>query len=189
MDRYAFTRSSVVAFALAMAAAPALAQQTAEGGAPAAHAVEVTPFVSLGAPGSSRVGAAVAVPVTEDLSLEAEVGYRRGEGDIDALSSSVSLLYALPRAGRVAPYAAAGVGLEEFGTPVPLPGRADLFTQKKLALAVNAGGGVKVPVTDQWSLRSDARWYKQLGRQGSDHWRLYQGATIGVGKRATPAPR
>lgn len=189
MDRYAFGRTCVVACALAVAATPALAQQTAEVDprASSAPAVEITPFVSLGSPTSSRVGAAVAVPVTDDLSVEAEMGYRHGEGDINALSSSVSVLFALPRAGRVAPYVAAGAGLEEFGTPVPGPGRGDLFTQKKLAFAVNAGGGVKVPVDDQWSLRTDARWYKQLSRLGSDHWRLYQGATFGVGKRRTPA--
>lgn len=189
MNRSAFSRSSLAAFALAIAAAPALAQDTTgqEPQRSRIPAVEITPFVSLGSPTSSRVGAAVAVPVTDDLSVEAEMGYRRGEGDINALSSSVSLLYSLPSLGRVTPYVAAGAGLEEFGTPVPLPGSADLFTQKKLAFAVNAGGGVKVPVDDKWSLRSDARWYKALGRNGSEHWRLYQGATLGVGKRGGSA--
>lgn len=183
MMSVAFGKGSVVALALVMAASPAVAQDGTgeERGSPARPAVEVTPFVSMGSPTSSRVGGAVAVPLTKNLSLETELGYRRGEGDIDALSSSVSVLYALPDAGRVLPYVAAGVGLEEFGTPVVLP--SGIFTQSKLAFAVNAGGGIKVPVDDTWSLRSDARWYKALGRNGSEHWRLYQGATYGVGKR------
>jgi hypothetical protein len=189
MNRDAFSRSSLAVFVLAIAAAPALAQDTtAQEPQPSrTPAVEITPYVSMGSPTSSRIGAAVAVPVTEDLSVEAELGYRRGEGDINALSSSVSLLYSLPSLGRLTPYVAAGAGLEEYGTPVPLPGRSELFTQSKLAFAVNAGGGVKVPVDDNWSLRSDARWYKALGSNGSEHWRLYQGATFGVGKRGDSA--
>jgi hypothetical protein len=186
MNRSAFSQSSLVVVALAIAAAPALAQDPS--GAPASPArspaVEVTPFVSMGSLGSSRIGAAAAFPVTDDLSVEAEMGYRRGEGDINALNSSVSLLFALPRLGAVTPYLAAGGGLEEYGTPVSLPGRSGLFTQSKLAFAVNTGGGVKVPVDDRWSLRSDARWYKALGRNGPEHWRLYQSATFGVGRRA-----
>ena len=191
MNRDAFSRSTLAALALAIAAAPAVAQESTGQGPPPSRtpAVEITPYVSMGSPGSSRVGGAVAFPLTDDLSVEAELGYRRGEGDIDALSSSVSLLYALPRLGVVTPYVAAGAGLEEYGTPVPLPGRSELFTQSKLAFAVNAGGGVKVPVDDTWSLRSDARWYKALGRNGSEHWRLYQGATFGVGKRGGSAEK
>jgi opacity protein-like surface antigen len=137
----------------------------------------------MGSPTSTRIGGAVNFPVTSNLSVEAELGYRRGEGDINALSSSVSMLYAPLHVGRITPYLAAGVGLEEFGAPVVLPGRSEIFTQSKLAFAVNAGGGLKVPVDDKWSLRSDARWFKSLGRNGSEHWRLYQGASFGVGKR------
>jgi hypothetical protein len=182
---YAPGTCSSVVFALTMAAAPALAQSASEQEPQPSRtsAVEVTPFLSMGSPRSARVGAAIDVPVTSNLSVEAELGYRRGEGDIHALSSSASVLYTLPRLGRVAPYLAAGAGLEDYGTPVLLPGRSELVTQSKLAFAVNAGGGLRVPVDDKWSLRSDARWFKALGRNGSEHWRLYQGISLKAGKR------
>lgn len=179
-----FRSGSLLAFAWLALVSPALAQAEAGSEPPRVmSAVEITPYISMGSPTSPRVGAAISVPLTPNLSLETEVGYRKGEGDIDALSSTVSMLYSLPRAGVLAPYVAAGVGLEEYGTPVPIPGRAEPFTQSKLAFAVNAGGGVKVPVTDKWGVRSDARWFKALGRHGSEHWRLYHGAWFGVGKR------
>ena len=53
------------------------------------------------------------------MSLEAEVGYRRQE--LNALSAHLSLLQDLPRIGRIRPYLAAGIGLEEYGTAMPQP--------------------------------------------------------------------
>src|SRR5512141_2489623 len=79
-------------------------------GAQDARTVEVTPYVALGSAAASPVGAAVTFPVTSTLSVETDVAYRRGEGRIHALSSSTSLLYALPRLRRSASYVAAGVG-------------------------------------------------------------------------------
>ena len=51
-------------------------------GAQDAKAVEVTPYVALGSAAASPVGAAVTFPVTSTLSVETDVAYRRGEGDI-----------------------------------------------------------------------------------------------------------
>jgi opacity protein-like surface antigen len=174
----------VLVCSLAMAAAPALAQPTADPTPLPSNGavVEVTPFVSMGTTRSSRIGTALTFPVTQTIAVETEVGYRRGEGDINALSSSVNLLYSLPRIGRVAPYLAAGAGLEEQGEPLVQPdGR--VATQSKLQLALNAGGGLKVPVDDRWSLRTDARWFWTTGRYPAEHFRVYQGASIGVGSR------
>ena len=42
------------------------------------------------------------------LSVETDMGYRRGEGRIDTLSMNGSLLWLLPRLGRSTPYAAIG---------------------------------------------------------------------------------
>ncbi len=72
-------------------------------GAQGAKTVEVTPYVTLGSGGASPVGAAVTFPVTSTLSVETDFAYRRGEGGIHALSSSVSLLYFLPRVGQAIP--------------------------------------------------------------------------------------
>src|SRR5882672_9808954 len=95
-------KSAVVAVvAFTLEALPVGAQDT--------QTVEVTPYVALGSAAASPVGAAVTFPVTSTLSIETEVAYRRGEGGIHALSSSASLLYALPRLAQSTPYVAAGI--------------------------------------------------------------------------------
>ena len=143
-------------------------------------AITVTPYVSLGSPFSSRVGAAIAFPLTNQMSLEAEVGYRRQE--VNALSAHLSLLQDLPRIGRIRPYLAAGIGLEEYGTPVPQPS-GTLATVGRMALSVNAGGGIKVPVDENWGVRADARWFNGVGEQAGEHWRLFNGVTLRAGGR------
>lgn len=165
------TVSVIVARAL-MVAPPEASAQPSET-ASRAHAVEVTPFVSMGSEMSPRIGAAVAFAWTETLSGEIEVGYREG-----ALSSSFNVLYSLPALKRVEPYLAAGVGLEQRESALVAPG-GTLIPQKRLAVVVNAGGGVKVPVTDRVGYRADARWSNAIGTQ-PEAWRIYHGMTLGV---------
>jgi hypothetical protein len=148
-----------------------------------ARAVEVTPYVALGSAGASPVGTAVTFPVTSKLSVETDVAYRRGEGDINALSSSASLLYSLPRIGQTTPYVAGGVGLAQYGAPVFSSNGRPIGTESRLAPTVNAGGGLKTPVNDKVDLRTDARWFKSFGRQGSEQFRVAQGISFDVGKR------
>jgi|SRR5688572_8695133 len=148
-----------------------------------AQPVEVTPYVALGSSAASPFGAAVTFPVTSTLSVETDVAYRRGEGGIHALSSNVSLLYFLPRIGQSAPYVAGGVGLSQYGAPVFLSSGYPIGTEPRLALTVNAGGGLKVPMNDKLDLRTDARWFKSFGRQGSEQFRVAQGVAFDVGKR------
>ena len=93
----------------ALAALPAAAQD--------AQPAEVTPYVALGTAGVAPVGVAVTFPVTSTLGVETDTAYRRGEGDIHALSTSVSLLWSLPRVGQATPYLAAGVGVSQYGAP------------------------------------------------------------------------
>jgi hypothetical protein len=50
-------------------------------------------------------------------------------------------------------------------------------------LAINAGGGLKLPVNDTWGIRTDARWFNGLGRDAGEHWRLYNGVTFPTGWR------
>jgi hypothetical protein len=148
-----------------------------------AKPVEVTPYVAVGTAGAAPVGAAVTFPVTSTLSVETDVAYRRGEGRIHALSSSASLVYDLPRIGQATPYVAAGAGLSQYGAPVfSLDGRP-VGTQSGLAFTVNAGGGVKVPMNEALDLRTDARWFKSFGREGSEQFRVAQGISFDVGKR------
>jgi opacity protein-like surface antigen len=163
-------------FAIVLAAGPATAQTTV---ADSAALVEVTPYASLGSYPSSRVGTAMAFRLTPELSVESEVGYRHDP--IGALSMSASLLFDLPRLGRVTPYLAAGAGLEQYATAFQLPGGA-LAAQQRTAVAINAGGGLKVSVNDSWGIRTDARWFNGLGRDAGEHVRIYDGVTFRPGR-------
>ena len=168
-------RSAVLALvALTLEALPVGAQDP--------RTVEVTPFVAVGTAGASPVGAAVMFPVTSKLFVETEVAYRRGEGDIHALSTSASLLYFLPRVGQATPYVAGGIGLAQYGAPVFSSNGPPIGTESSLALTVNAGGGLKVPINEKVDWRTDARWFKSFGRQGSEQFRVAQGLSFDVGK-------
>ena len=173
MRAYRSAAFALVAFALE--ASPARAQN--------ARPVEVTPYVALGSAGASPVGASVTFPVTSTLSVETDIAYRRGEGRIHALSSSASLLYLLPRAGQTTPYVAAGIGLSQYGAPLFSSDGPPIGTQSRVAMTLNAGGGLKIPMNEQLDLRTDARWFKSLGRHGSEQFRVAQGVSFDVGRR------
>ena len=145
--------------------------------------VEVTPYVAVGSAAASPVGTAFTFPVTSALSVETDVAYRRGEGDIHALGSSVSLLYSLPRIGQSTPYIAGGVGLSQYGAPIFSSNGPPIGTESRVALTVNAGGGLKMPVNQKLDLRTDARWFKSFGTQGSEQFRVAQGLSFDIGRR------
>ena len=176
MKRQSLT-PAVFVIVLATGGLPAAAQSTnPDNAAP----VEVTPYVSLGSYPSPRVGAAVAFRLTPTLRIESEVGYCSDTAG--RLSLSASLLYDLPQIGRVMPYLAAGAGLEEYGSASRQP-NGTLAAQGRTAFAINAGGGLKVPIDDHWGIRTDARWFNGLGRDAGEHWRLYNGVTFPTGRR------
>jgi hypothetical protein len=181
----ALTITGVLVIA-SLAAPPASAQEpeSSLGSVKATSpAVQVTPFVSIDSRGSVPVGTAVSFPLASKLDIEAEVGYRRGEGEINALSSSVNLIYDLPRLGRVAPYLATGAGLAQYGAPLVGHNGSLLGTQPRIAFEINAGGGLKVPVNDKWGMRTDARWFKPVSRDAAEHWRVSQGVSFDVKKK------
>jgi hypothetical protein len=166
---------SVVALvALVWSTAPASAQD--------APGIQVTPYVALGTEAASPVGAAITFPLTSAVSVETDVAYRRGEGRIHALSSSASLLFSLPRIGETTPYLAAGIGLQQYGAPVLSPTGLPIGTQSRLAMTVNAGGGLKMPMSENVGLRTDARWFKSIGEHGNEQFRVAQGISFGVSK-------
>ena len=174
MRAYGSVLFAVVAFTLG--ALPVRAQD--------AKPVEITPYVGFGSAAASPVGAAVTFPVTSNLSVESDVAYRRGEGNIHAMSTNVSLLYFLPRVGKAAPYVAGGVGLKQYGAPVfSLYGGPPIGTQTRLAMTVNAGGGLQMPLNEKVDLRTDVRWFKSFGRLGSEEFRVANGLSFDLGKR------
>ena len=151
-----------------------------------ARTVEVTPYVAVGSAAASPVGVAFTFPVTSTLSFETDVAYRRGEGGINALSLSANLLYFLPRIGQSTSYVVGGVGLSQYGAPVFSSNGPPIGTEPSLAVTVNAGGGLKMPVNEKLDLRTDARWFKSFGLppgQGSEQFRVAQGLSFDVGKR------
>ena len=171
----AYTSAVFALVAFTLAASPVGAQD--------ARAVEVTPYVAVGSAAASPVGVAVTFPVTSTLSVETDVAYRRGEGNIHALSSNTSLLYSLPRLGHSTPYVAGGVGLAQYGAPVFSANGPPIGTEPRVAMTVNAGGGLKMPMTDNLDWRTDARWFKSFGPRGSEQFRVAQGISFDVAKR------
>lgn len=167
--------SLVVLVCSSVASAPGYAQTRGDVGVTRPADVEISPFVSLGSDPSSRIGAAIRFAWLSNLSVEAEFGYLPGE--IDALSASANLLYDLPRVGRIIPYLAAGVGLEQYGAAIQAPG-GGVIALSQTTFTVNAGGGVRVPVSDAWGIRTDARWTNGLARFAPEHWRVYNGVTF-----------
>jgi len=169
-------KSGVLALVMFMLhAMPARAQE--------AGTTEVTPYVGFGTAGAAPVGVAVTFPVTSRLSVEMDTAYRRGEGHFNAMSTNASLMWFLPRAGRTTSYVVGGIGLAQYGAPVfSQKGGAPIGTARFLAMTVNAGGGLKVPVSEKMDLRSDARWFKSFGRQGSEQFRVANGLSIHMGK-------
>jgi hypothetical protein len=165
-----------VAFAMFSAATSARAQDDA--GQARQTAVEITPYLFLGSGTSTGVGAAARWPLASRLSVELETAYRRAE--ISALSFNLSLLYDLPRVGAVTPYLAGGIGLDQYGTAEFLAGK--VVARERTALSVNAGGGLRVKADENWGIRTDARWFNDIGT-GPERWRLYNGVTFGRAKR------
>ena len=186
MKTPAFRSPMFAVLVLTMSAAPVRAQEAK--GAPTPNdetpsTIAITPFVSIDSRASTPVGVSISFPLNSSFSIETEFDYRRGEGDVNALSSSANLLYTLPSIGRVAPYLAAGAGLAQYGAPILGPRSSLIGTQRRVAFEVNAGGGVKIPVNENWGIRTDARWFKPFDRNASEHWRVSNGVSFDVKRR------
>jgi hypothetical protein len=137
---------------------------------------QITPYASLGSAASKGLGAGVTWQFTPKVGLELETDYRVG-GARDAVSSSVSLIYDLPRIGRVTPYVAGGAGIDQYSFAHGSAGRP-IVTLTGTAFTVNAGGGLKMPIDQTWGMRTDARWFNGIGRNAPERWRLYNGVTF-----------
>lgn len=72
--------------------------------------------------------------------------------------------------------------MEQYKTPRPVPELGTVVAQENVGLTLSLGGGVKVPISDRWGLRSDVRWLNPWGKV-SEGWRIYNGATLRVRKR------
>jgi hypothetical protein len=141
-------------------------------------AAEITAFGGTGPAGTPSAGAAVRWPVADRLGLEVETEV--GRAQLAALSLALGVVYDLPSIGRVVPYVAAAVSLRPYTKASFRPG-GGVLVGTDTGIFLDAGGGVRVPVTDRWGVRSDARWRHRAGSADPSQWRVYNGATFGVG--------
>ena len=169
-------RRVVVVFGCIMLAVAASARAQDSSAQTRSHTQpEITPFVFLGSNASGGVGAAVRWPLPGRLSVELESSIRRSE--VAAFSTNVSLLFDLPDVGRVTPYVAAGVGLDQFAF-ADRASTGDIVAQAGTAFAVNAGGDIRIRADENWGIRTDARWINGVGRRAPERLRLYNGITF-----------
>jgi hypothetical protein len=136
---------------------------------------EITPYVFMGSNGSSGVGTAVRWPMPNHFSFEVETNSRRSE--VARLNANFSLLFDLPEIGRVTPYVAAGVGLDQYAYAETAPSGV-MLAETGTAFSVNAGGGIRILADESWGMRTDARWFNGIGRKAPERLRLYNGVTF-----------
>ncbi|MFN7984599.1 MAG: hypothetical protein U0Q11_22370 [Vicinamibacterales bacterium] len=136
--------------------------------------VDRTPNVASGLPAATDFGADVRWPVIGGLSVELERSYHQGE--VGALNLRASLLYDLATIGRLTPYFATGINLDQHATLALTP--TGLMERGATTAAVNAGGGLRIRANDTWDARTDARWLKGLGSASSERWRVFSGVTF-----------
>ena len=168
------TKSILVGIVLVLGTATGARAQSAAA-VEATTAFEITPHVAIGPAGETGAGAAVRWPIGSRFSIEFDAGYRRAE--ITALYSNLGLLFDLPSIGRATPYLAAGIGLHQYGYAEMSPAGTPV-SHSATTVAVNAGGGVRVPVTENWGVRADARWQNGLGRNAPERWRVVNGVSF-----------
>jgi hypothetical protein len=82
---------------------------------------------------------------------------------------------------RFAPVRDAGAGVGQYLTSSEGP-VFELLARQGTAFTVNAGGGIKVRIGDNWGFRTDARLVNVLARDAGDYGRLYNGVTFRFGR-------
>lgn len=164
-------------------------------GAQDAQGLQVTPYAALGTGSASPVGALVTFPVTSQLSVEGDVGYRHTNEktttgmpvqSLSGFSYNGSVLWSLPRVRSLTPYAAAGFGSTQFHTPATVTtdaGPLAVFASR-MGLRANVGGGLKRRVTDRLELRTDVRWFMPVattrGMEPYDRGHMRVGVGLGI---------
>ena len=150
-----------------------------------------TPFVGVSFGASNNldsslgVGVAVGYDLTSNLGFEGELGHVFDVvGDDDSVdwsltTFSVNALYHFDVRGGVTPYATFGLGWERSSIDVDDPAAQTLPSSTEVAY--NFGGGVKYELTDRVIARADLRRF-QANDLAPDHWRVYGGLTIVVGR-------
>ena len=135
-------------------------------------------------------GLALGKPITEHLNLElaltgSSLGYKAGSGNYELWGLGVDALYLLNRNANFTPYGVLGIG----ALYTDIPGKHDT------GLMGNIGLGIMQRLTDNMSLRADAR-YRMDGNAtnafNANHFGdaiVSVGLNIALGQKAQPAPK
>ena len=150
---------------------------------------EVAPYVTSGGD-ATGVGATVRWPMTARLALQAEGEYRNGHRDLTrylprstGLNGNLVLVLDLPRLWRVTPFVVGGGGLEHRIDVVEGSTLETLRWRSGNSFVVNAGGGVRVALTDRVGARVEVRYADGWAEGAWDSLRVMYGTTIGFGSR------
>ena len=139
--------------------------------------VELSTFLAVGGLDTSSTGVTARMPIRARLSLEAEVEWRLES--VSGLSAAGNLVLDLRKPGLVTPYVIGGAGIDRYKVSLDWPQHGST-TQLTSALAVNAGGGVRIPFNARWGMRTDGRISNGIGRSPT-RWRVFIGMIANVG--------
>lgn len=162
-------------------AGAAYAQQPGPADSRVALPVDVTPHVSFGDKDASGVGAALAVRLAPRWSIELDAEARLSNPS-DIKRTTVSGVFDLSPWGRVQPFLVFGGGLETYRGAYQIP-TVGSFGWTGSGFAAAGGFGVRVPVGDRWTLRTDIRYSAGVSEGTPDTIRVFQGLSVGLGAR------
>ncbi len=171
----------LVAASLGLAGAAHAQQQPAPADLRTAVPLEVTPHVSFGNNDASGIGAALALRLSPRWSIEIDAEARLSNPS-DIKRTSVNALVDLSPWGRVQPFVVFGGGLETYRGAHQIPA-VGTFGWTGSGFAAVGGIGVRVPVGERWTLRTDVRYSAGFSDGLPDSVRVFQGLTFAVGAR------
>jgi opacity protein-like surface antigen len=174
-SRIAWLVAACLGFAGAAHAQPAPADSRV------ALPVDVTPHVSFGGDDASGVGAALAVRLAPRWSIELDVEARLSNAS-DIKRTTVNALVDFSPWGRVQPFLVFGGGLETYRGAHQIP-TVGSFGWTGSGFAAGGGFGVRVPVSERWTLRTDIRFSAGVSEGVPDTVRVFQGLAYGLGPR------
>jgi opacity protein-like surface antigen len=173
-----------------LAVAAAAGAQTPQSSNRFLHPEEIAPyFTSAG--DANGVGLTVRWPIRSRLAVQAEGEFRNEERDVEfyrpgsaGFNGNVVLVLDLPGAGRITPFLVGGGGLEHHRAPDDWAPSLELVQWRGAdSFVVNAGGGVRVGLTDRVGVRVELRYADGWAGGAVDSFRVMTGTTITFGKR------
>jgi opacity protein-like surface antigen len=152
------------------------------------HPEQVSPYLTS-AGDATAVGLAVRWPIAARLAVQGEGEYRNGGRDLErylprssGFNGNVVLVLDGPRLWRVTPFVVGGGGLEHHRAADWAPNPDLIDWSGHDSFVVNAGGGIRVAVTDRIGARIEVRYADGWAGGAVDSVRVMYGTTIGLGK-------